>query len=148
MMGAAAGVLVDEIAAGRLPVRQLWVAVRGGARYRKIVARGFVRTPEEADAAAIKCASCPDATRGEVSLTVNGQPTTAQVIWCGPKLTPNLYANRPTCGCLVAQITADGLQPAGKTVADERAYRGSLTESDRLEDYRNHGLAGCPQGLW
>lgn len=94
--------------------KEVFLAFRGAARYRKALSRGDVSSQKTADARAAKCYRCPSRSSGERN--VAGMVP----YYCGSL---GVETDDPkTCGCFVAYLTMDGqVLPGAKVwVASER----------------------------
>lgn len=108
----------------RLTPARAWVALKGAAKYRAAVARGDVRTQQEAHGCALKCAGCPSVTWRPILVDgIDG----AEAGYCGPDFEDRTDAALPTCGCLTSLRVNGVVYPGGKTMV-----RGEA----------------CPQGRW
>lgn len=101
---------------GELRLNHLWVAAKGGEKYRAAVAAGDIADPllakMRADSPA-GCSGCPSMTITETDLV--HEEGHVFKCWCGPALEEH-GGPRPTCGCLVALKVNGKIVAAGKTV--------------------------------
>jgi hypothetical protein len=115
MLSLGIDVLAQKAREGHLTAENIWLAMKGAAKYRAAMLLGDVASPELAALrAGMQCANCPSIVWRDTGLEVDGGLVFAGS--CGALLEEHLDGPKPTCGCLVSIRVNGTALPAGKTM--------------------------------
>lgn len=132
----AAGTQIEMVQAGRVRMRHVFVAFRGGAAYLEAIARGHIVTERVAHRRASICFDCSAATIEPCRRELSRQRVVTGTVWCGRPDEPRPRGHDqdqpggggPVCGCFVALTVGgveDSVQPGPKAwVRGECCPRG------------------------